>query len=196
MRMQSPETVNVLDIVAAVMAAGAFMLGYHRGLLAQLVSFAGLFVAFAVSFLFYDDLSPFIARLFPLETMQIDDRYSHWIQTFYLDVYFYNAIAFTSLFFLTKLALSVVGRVLNWFAQAPGIKTVNKWSGALLALAEAAILLVVAVHLMSVIPFERLQRTVKTSMVAEWIIVHTPDAAQKLHEMWSGRKAGNGNGEI
>jgi uncharacterized membrane protein required for colicin V production len=194
--MQSPETVNVLDIVAAVMAAGAFMLGYHRGLLAQLVSFAGLFVAFAVSFLFYDDLSPFIARLFPLETMQIDDRYSHWIQTFYLDVYFYNAIAFTSLFFLTKLALSVVGRILNWFAQAPGIRTVNKWSGALLALAEAAILLVVAVHLMSVIPSEPLQRTVKTSVVAEWIIAHTPDAAQKLHEMWSGPKNGDGSGEI
>ncbi len=46
-------TNNLLDVIVAVTIACAIFLGYYRGLVAQLVSIAGFFVAYVNAFIFY-----------------------------------------------------------------------------------------------------------------------------------------------
>lgn len=176
---------NTIDIVAAVAAVAALALGYHRGFIAQLVSIAGLFVAYLAAYWLYDDVAPVIANLFPMNQLQSYGKYAYLVEGLNLNVYVYNAVAFALLFFAVKIGLSVVGRLLHLITLVPGLKKLNKWSGAALALLETVILFAVAVQVMIVIPSDSLQQTLKGSVAAEYIGELTTEYTSKLREMWN-----------
>ncbi|GAA3402634.1 CvpA family protein [Paenibacillus hodogayensis] len=175
---------NILDIVAAVLVVAALAIGYHRGFISQLVSLIGLVAALAAAYWFYDDVAPLVAALLPLDKFAAYDRYAPWLEGLKIDVYAYNAVAFALIFFLAKIGLSLAGRVLHLIAQAPGLKFVNKWSGALLSLVEAVVLFAIAVHVMSVIPSDPLQQTMRSSIAAGYVIEQTPQLTLRLREWW------------
>jgi uncharacterized membrane protein required for colicin V production len=177
-------TNNLLDVIVAVTIAGAIFLGYYRGLVAQLVSIAGFFVAYVIAFIFYDELASGLIRIMPLHAFQSIEQYAFIIEGLNLDVYLYNAISFTLLFVITKVGMSFLGRVLHLFTKVPGIKLINKWSGAVLALLEAVLLIVIAVHVMSALPSPKVQAVLVESKSAAFIMEHMPDAALKLKELW------------
>ncbi|TDG00419.1 CvpA family protein [Paenibacillus piri] len=179
---------NGLDWAAAVLTVAGTVLGYYRGLVSQLVSVAGLFIAYVAAFALYRDTAPWIAGVLSLPAYETYRKYEYLVKGLNLDAYMYNAIAFALLFFGVKLALSIVGRVLNWIALTPGIKTLNKWSGALLGFAEAALLVIVAVHVMTVIPNDTAQRLLKQSAAAPYILNAVPVLNDKLHELWDKKK--------
>jgi len=176
---------NTIDIVAAVLIIGAVAIGYNRGFIAQLVSIAGLFIAYLAAYWLYDDLSPLIARYFPLERLQSYDRYAFLVEKLNLSVYLYNAAAFAVVFFIVKIGLSIVGRILNLIATLPGLKTINKWSGAALALVEAVIVFAVAVHVMLAIPSDPLQRKLQQSIAAGYVVEQMPELTAKLEQLWN-----------
>ncbi|MDF2960105.1 MAG: colicin production protein [Paenibacillus sp.] len=180
---------NGLDWAAAVLTVAGTLLGYYRGLVSQLVSVAGLFIAYVAAFAFYRDTAPWIAGVLSLPAYETYQKYEFLVKGLNLDAYMYNAIAFALLFFGVKLALSIVGRVLNWIALTPGIKTVNKWSGALLGLLEAVLLVVIAVKVMTVVPNDTAQRLLKGSVTTPYILQALPTVTDKLHELWE-KKAG------
>lgn len=176
---------NIIDIIAAVTVIAAITLGYYRGFIVQLVSVAGLFAAYLAAYWLYDDVSPIIALIVPLDQFQFYGKYASFLEGMNWHVYFYNAIAFAVVFFAVKVGFSIAGRLLHLIAVIPGLKTLNKWSGALLALFEAVVLLAIAVHVMIAIPSERLQKTLSSSTAAAIIVEQTPELANKLREMWS-----------
>lgn len=175
---------NIIDIVAAVLGVGALALGYNRGFVAQLVSIAGLFLAYLAAYWLYDDVAPLAANLLPLERAQSYNQYAFLVERFNLRVIFYNAVAFAFVFFAVRVGLSFAGRILHLAASIPGIKTINKWSGAALALIEAIILFVVAVNVMSVLPSDSIQRALAESESSLFVMEHMPELAAKLHELW------------
>lgn len=187
---------NTIDIVAAVLVAGALFLGYHRGLVAQLVSVVGLIVAFLAASWLYDDFSPMIAGLLPLNRLQSYDKFAFLAEGLNWSVYFYNAAAFAVIFFVVKLTMSVVGRLLHLIASVPGLNMLNKWSGAGLALLEALVLFAVAVHVMIVIPSDKLQQTLERSVAADLTIRYTPELTGKLMELWDKQRAEEGEGSV
>ncbi|PYI53133.1 CvpA family protein [Paenibacillus flagellatus] len=176
---------NTIDIVAAVLGIGSLALGYNRGFIAQLVSIAGLFVAYLVAYVLYDDVSPIVARFLPLDKFEAYGKYAFLVEGLNWNVYFYNALSFALLFFLVKVGMSVVGRMLHLIASIPGLKKLNQWSGAALALLEAVVLFTVAVHVMSVIPSDPLQNTLRESVAAGYVIDHMPELAAKLQSLWN-----------
>jgi uncharacterized membrane protein required for colicin V production len=178
---------NGLDWAAAVLLAAGAIMGYYRGLVSQLVSIAGLFIAYVVAFTFYKDVAPWIAGVLSLPHSESYQQYEFLVKGLHLDAYVYNAIAFALLLFGVKIALSIVGRVLNWIALTPGIKTINHWMGTFLGLAEALILLVIAVQVMTVIPNDTTQRLLKGSMFAPYILNALPSVTDKLNELWTGK---------
>lgn len=180
-------TYNVLDVVVAVMIVGAILLGYYRGFVAQLVSIAGFFIAYLVAYLLFDDLAAVLARALPIHSFQAVEQYAFIIEGLNLDRYLYNALSFALLFAVTKIGLSIVGRILNLVTKVPGVRALNKWSGALLALAEAVLIIVIVVHVMSVLPSESVQEVLEKSKSAAFIMEHMPDTALKLKELWSTR---------
>lgn len=183
------DQLNIIDIIAAVMAVGALALGHHRGFVAQLVSIAGLFVALLAAYWLYDDVAPAIAAFLPVDRFESYDQYAYWVEGLKMDVYVYNAVAFALIFFAVKIGLTIVGRLLHVIVQIPGLKTLNKWSGAVLALLEAAVLFAVAVQVMSVMPSDSLQRTLEGSVSAGYVMQHTPELTSLLVQWWNKENA-------
>lgn len=178
---------NGLDYtVLAVLAVGT-VLGFARGFIGQLVSVVGLVAAYLIAFFFYDDLAPLVGSTLALSGYETYQKYEFLAKGLKLDTYVYNALAFAILFFGVKIAFSIGGRLLNWLAAAPGLKQANQWSGAALGFAEAAVIAVIAVHVMTVIPNDGAQNQLKNSMLTPYVLEHTPILTDKLQELWNNR---------
>ncbi|WP_159882735.1 CvpA family protein [Paenibacillus puerhi] len=182
---------NGLDYGLLVILALGLALGYARGFIGQLVSFTGFFVACIVAILGYSQVAPWIKSVMNLSGHETFSRYELLAQELRVDTYVYNVLAFGLLLLGTKLAFAIAGRVLNWLAAAPGIKTFNKWGGALLGLLEAALLALLVVHVMTVWPSDTAQRLLSTSTSAPYVVEHTPVWADKLKQLWENRKESN-----
>ncbi|WP_282937122.1 CvpA family protein [Paenibacillus sp. RC67] len=180
---------NGLDWAAAVITVTGTVLGYYRGLVSQIVSVAGLFIAYLVAFALYQQTAPLVAGVISLPANESFQKYESLMKELHIDTYMYNAIAFALLLFGVKFALSLVGRILNWIALTPGLKTINQWSGALLGFAEAVLLIVIAVQVMTVIPNETVRHLLDGSKSAPYIYNAIPSVTDKLHELWNKKTA-------
>ncbi|SDC00129.1 Uncharacterized membrane protein, required for colicin V production [Paenibacillus sp. UNCCL117] len=175
---------NGLDYGLLVVLAMGLALGYARGFIGQLVSMAGLFAAYLVAFFGYRQTAPWIQKWMNLAGHETYARYELLAQELRVDTYVYNVLAFGLLLFGTKLVFGIAGRLLQWLAAAPGIKTFNKWSGGVLGLLEGALIAVIAVHLMTVLPSDTAQKLLATSRAAPYVVEQTPLVTAKLKELW------------
>jgi uncharacterized membrane protein required for colicin V production len=180
-----------LDWAVAVLVMTGLILGYYRGFVSQLVSIAGLFIAYVVAFTFYKDIAPWIAGLLSNSNSEAYQKYDFFIKGFHLDTYVSNAIAFGLLLLGVKIALSIVGRILHWITLTPGIRTINQWAGALLGLAEAVLIVIVVVNVMTVIPNDTVQRLLKESALAPHVLNALPSVSDKLNELWTSKEKVN-----
>jgi len=178
------EQLKVLDWIIFALLIGGIILGYIRGFISQLLSIAGLFIAYVAAYFFYDDLAPWIAKIVPLSSWETYEQYEIIFNSFNLDVFFYNAISFAIIFFGVKIGLTLASYFFNFVAKVPGLNMINKWSGALLGLLEAAVIIVVSIIIMDILPSETMQEIVSDSYIVKWIHEQIPDAAERLHQMW------------
>jgi uncharacterized membrane protein required for colicin V production len=175
---------NGLDWALLALTAGGLILGYYRGFVGQLISFAGLFVAYIVAYKFYGTLAPVLRSTISLPSFEAYQKYEFIIKGLNLETYFVNALSFALLFFGVKLVLVVAGQVLNLIAKAPGLNMVNRWTGALLGLAEALLLVIVAVNVMAILPSDSIQQLLSGSTLAPYAIHGIPAIAGKLQQLW------------
>ncbi|TBL71414.1 CvpA family protein [Paenibacillus thalictri] len=187
--METIHQLNGLDWAIAVAVLLGVVLGYTRGLISQLISIASLFIAYVVAIKWYGDFAPAIGRMVTMPSAAASPNLDFVVKGLNLDVYMTNAIAFAILFFGTKIAFAVIGKVLHVFTSLPGIKSINKTAGSALGLIEAIVLVVVAVNVMTIIPNEQIQQFLKRSTMAPYVINEAPVIAGKLHEMWQTRQA-------
>jgi uncharacterized membrane protein required for colicin V production len=175
---------NTLDIIMLVLTACGLIVGFWRGFIAQIVSLAGFFIAYIVAFQFYRDFAPVLQRTFAWPASSSYQKYEFAVKILHVDTYVYNALAFALLFFGVKLSLSVVGRLLHFIAKAPGLNFVNRWSGALLGVAEALLIMIISVNVMTIMPSDGVQKLLSGSTLAPYVIDHLPSFAGRLHELW------------
>ncbi|UKS24669.1 CvpA family protein [Paenibacillus sp. HWE-109] len=177
-------TIHTFDYVMLAIVALGLLLGYFRGFIAQIVSIAGFILAYLVAFYFYKDLAPLLRNAISLPTYENYQKYEFIVKGLNLDTYILNAIAFALLFFGVKFALVFLGRALHILAKTPGLNFINRWSGALLGLAEALLIIIIAVNVMTIIPSDGLQKLLANSTIAPYLINELPNLAGKLQEMW------------
>lgn len=182
---------NGLDWGVLVVVAVGMVLGYSRGFVAQLLSIAGLVIAYLIAFAFYDDVAPWLQSMLASSGHETYEKYEFLTSELHLDTYVYNALAFALLFFGVKIAFSVGGRLLNLLTSVPGLKQINQWSGATLGVIEAALIVIIAVHVMTVLPNDTSQRLLKQSASAPYIMERTPVITDKLQELWRNRTDGD-----
>jgi uncharacterized membrane protein required for colicin V production len=175
---------NGFDYTLLALAVCGLILGYFRGFIAQIISFVGFFIAYVIAFKFFRDFSPILRGMIPLPTEANYQQYAFIVKGLNLDTYIFNALAFAILFFGVKLALSVVGKLLNIIAAVPGLNLMNRWSGALLGLAEALLIILIAVNVMVIAPSESLQKLLSSSLLAPYLINDLPSLAGKLQGLW------------
>ncbi|TXK85633.1 CvpA family protein [Paenibacillus sp. N3.4] len=176
---------NSLDYVMLAIIALGLVLGYLRGFIAQIVSLAGFVLAYLIALYFYKDLARLLPNVVSLPASQNYQKYEFIVKGLNLDTYILNALGFAILFFGVKLALVVMGRLLNKLAKTPGLNFLNRWSGALLGLAEACLIVIIAVNVGTIIPSEGLQKLLSSSSIAPYLINELPNMAGKLHDLWT-----------
>jgi uncharacterized membrane protein required for colicin V production len=175
---------NGLDYSIIGIVVAGIILGYYRGFIAQIISLAGFFIAYIIAFKFYRELTPVLHKWINLPSYESYQTYGFLVEGLNLDTYIFNALSFAILFFGTKLSLSVVGRLLNLIAKFPGINFLNRWSGALLGAAEAILIVIIAVNVLTIMPSEPLHELVVGSRIAPYLINDLPSIAGKLQELW------------
>lgn len=173
-------SVATLDWIVYLLLGAAAIIGYRRGFIAQLVSILGLFVAWLLASMFYDDVALVIGKLIPIETFAAYKKYEFAVQALKLDRYVINTLSFLLILTLVKVGLTMIGRVLNLIAKVPGLNALNRFSGALLALAETLLLILAAVHVMTIMPSDAAQRLLADSKAAQWLISLTPSLWEAL----------------
>ncbi len=178
------EKLNIMDWIIFSLLLGGVVLGYIRGFISQLVSIAGLFIAYIAAYLFYDDLAPWIAKWIPLTEWQTYEQYQFIFNRLNVDTYFYNAVSFAILFFGIKIGFSFLGHFFNFIAKVPGLNLLNKCSGALLAFIEVVLIVIVAVNVMKIIPSDEIQSLNESSYIAEAIDEKLPNVVERLHSLW------------
>lgn len=174
---------NKLDLIVLIGLAAAFVFGYRRGFVLQLVSFLGLFVAWLTAYLFYDDIAPWVGGLIPVATFSDYTGYGFILNGLKLEPYIIGAISFALLFVGVKLGLTLAGHLLNVLAKVPGLNMMNRWSGGLLALLETAALAAVAVHVMALLPNDSVQSLLSGSRAAGWTMEWLPTLFGKMKEL-------------
>lgn len=160
---------NWLDGIMLIAAACGLAIGYRRGLVGQLMSVAGLVVAYISATLYYREAAAWIGRWIDWPAFGENAAYDFIVKNVPIETYLNNAVAFVLVFIGVKLACSAVGALLHIAVRAPGLSLINKWGGALLGFAAATILIAVAVHIAGAIPSEPLQRLLDESSIASII---------------------------
>ncbi|MCC2685544.1 MAG: hypothetical protein K0R75_2443 [Paenibacillaceae bacterium] len=168
---------NTLDWCVVAVVAGGIFLGYRRGLVGQLVSIAGLLAGYIIAYMYYDDVAAVIAPWIPWPTSASDSSNSMFGMAFTglnLAKYLNNTISFILLFFVVKIACTVVGSIIGMVFKAPGLNFINRWSGALLGLGEAVLLVGLALFLIGVFPSQPLQKQIETSKTVQLLNEYIP----------------------
>jgi uncharacterized membrane protein required for colicin V production len=174
-------------ILVALLIAGIFM-GLKRGFILQAVHLIGFIVAYIVAFNFFDDFIPVVQSFIPYPFESEDAMATMFMGMINMETMYYSALSFAILFFGTKIALQIVGYSLHLFAQLPVLKTANRLLGAILGFVELFIILFVLIHVLLYIPWETGHAWLEGSLLASWMIEHTPYFSERLQELWQSKE--------
>lgn len=176
---------NIVDIVIVILLLGGLILGYQRGFVLQLISIAGLVISYVAAYFYYAKVAEWLRSVIPPDSFTAYQKYDKVINGFHLDVYIYNVVAFALIFFAVKIVLSWIGHLLDWVTKAPILNLLNRTLGAVLALVEAVIVIIVIVNVMKIIPQDGVQQLLNGSVIAEQIFEHMPLLNHYLHQIWN-----------
>jgi uncharacterized membrane protein required for colicin V production len=176
---------NGFDLTIGALLLLALMFGYRRGLVSQVISIGGFLIAYLAAWKFADKVAPFVAKLLPLQTFANYGKYEFAAKALHADTYILHILSFALLFIAVKVGLMIAGYFLNIVVKAPGLNGLNRWSGALLALLEIGLLAVIAVHVMSLLPSDRIQGWLAHSSSAPYLLQLLPKLTDGLNGFWT-----------
>jgi uncharacterized membrane protein required for colicin V production len=175
---------NIIDWIIILLLIGGLAMGYSRGLIRQAVHLASFIAAYILAFKFYDDFAPKLMEWIPLSQFEEYNNFSFVAEALQVDRLFYNAVAFALIFFGTKMGLSLVGNLLHIVASLPGLSILNRWGGLLLGFLEVAFILIIAVNVMAVLPWQEGNQLLAESLLGSYLVENVPVIAKKLQELW------------
>ncbi len=175
---------NILDIILIVIILISMIRGFQLGLIRQLFSLLGFVVAIYMAYHFSQELAPYLHDYIPVPKFDIPSLYK-FSQTFNIEDMFYNAIAFLIIFIVTKLSLNIGSQILHQIASLPGLKTINRFTGALIGFIQGFILIIIIVHIISVMPWLNVQQYLQGSVIANFVMEITPIITEMLYQLWN-----------
>ncbi|HDX9576825.1 CvpA family protein [Bacillus cytotoxicus] len=173
----------MVDIIIVLLLVMGFLLGLRRGLVLQLVKLVSFIIAYLVAYWYCKDLAPALQKIIPYPFKQ-EVNVPNWIDANSMETVFYQAIAFIALFIITKIALTLIGQLLNMFTEIPVLKQINALGGAILGFLEVYIILFVLIVVGTILPIEQLQTSLNQSSISKVIVEDTPILSGKVKELW------------
>ena len=174
----------MLDIILLSILLMGVAVGLRRGFILQLIHITGFLVAFIVAYLYYNDLAPKLELWVPFPSFGESSSYNMLFETIGIENAYYNAIAFIVLFFGTKIIWQIVGSMLDFIAQFPILKPLNRWGGGVLGFLETYLIIFIVLYVAALLPIQTLQESLQASFLAKTMVEHTPVLSATIKDLW------------
>lgn len=174
----------MVDVALLFILFTGFMIGLKRGFILQFIHMTGFIVAFIVAYMNYEKLVPTLKLWIPYPTFGDPETVKMLFESAHLDEAYYRAMAFAILFFATKIVMQIIGSMLDFVAQLPLLRSMNRWAGGALGFVEVYLLLFLVLYVGALIPVEAVQTKLQHSFMASFIVKHTPFFSDMLKQMW------------
>lgn len=174
----------MIDVALLFILLTGFMIGLKRGFILQVIHMTGFIVAFFVAYMNYEKLAPTLKLWIPYPSFGDPETVKMLFESAHLDEAYYRAMAFAILFFATKIVMQIIGSMLDFVAQLPLLRSMNRWAGGALGFVEVYLLLFLLLYVGALIPMEAVQTKLQHSFMANFIVKHTPFLSDMLKQMW------------
>ncbi|PJW15850.1 MULTISPECIES: CvpA family protein [unclassified Geobacillus] len=174
----------MIDVVLLFVLLMGAMIGLKRGFILQFIHMAGFLIAFFVAYRYYERFVPTLRLWIPYPTFGDPETMKLLFQSTHLDDAYYRAISFALLFFAVKIVLQIIGSMLDFVAQLPLLRSVNRLAGAALGFAEVYLLVFLLLYIGALVPIDSVQEQLQHSLMATVIVKHTPVLSDMLNHWW------------
>ncbi|GMA08499.1 membrane protein [Tetragenococcus halophilus subsp. flandriensis] len=162
----------ILTLLILLILVGGFFIGLRSGLVLQVVGLTGFIIALAVSYLYFDRLSPYL-RWIPFPGSSSGNS----------ELFYYQALAFVILFIGIRILWSIIGSSLNFLASLPLLNILNRWLGGAFGVVKVYLAIFLLLNLFAFVPNAFAQQTVSDSTLAQTIVEDTPVLSEKVEEL-------------
>ncbi|MDZ5470743.1 CvpA family protein (plasmid) [Bacillus sp. 31A1R] len=173
----------MLDLAIIIILFFGFLIGLKRGFILQFIHLVGFIISFIIAYMYYDKLAPKLTLWVPYPNIGNDSIKLLFENTNLEDAY-YRAIAFVAIFFVAKIALQIIGSMLDFVAHLPILKTLNVWAGGILGIIEVYLIIFILLYIAALLPIGAIQVYLNDSTLAKGIIEHTPIMSNQIKELW------------
>ncbi|BDG37036.1 CvpA family protein [Parageobacillus sp. VR-IP] len=174
----------MVDLLLLFILLMGFMIGLKRGFILQFIHMTGFIIAFVVAYLYYEKLVPPLRLWIPYPTFGDPETVKLLFESTHLDDAYYRAIAFAILFFATKIVMQIIGSMLDFVAQLPLLRSINRWAGGALGFVEVYLIVFLILYIGALVPIQSWQAKLQGSFLATAIVKHTPFLSEMLKQMW------------
>jgi uncharacterized membrane protein required for colicin V production len=173
----------MLDLILFIILIIGFFVGLRRGLILQVVHLTSFVIAFIVAYLNYQKLAAVIDLYIPYPQMENETIVMLLEQLNFEDA-FYNGLSFVIIFFGTKFGMQIIASMLDFLADLPLLKPINRSLGGMLGFIEVYLIVFFALYFGALLPVEYIQEHLTHSVIAAFIVEHTPLFSEKIKELW------------
>ena len=159
----SVSSIDWLSVVLLLMLAADFIIGFRRGLVRQVVDFAGIILAILAAMRYWKP----VAAL--LET---------WFSA--LNPPASNMVGFLAVLIAALVVVDLLGHALSELAKAPGVSLVNGFGGAVLRVARGCVLISVVLSLVLSLNLKVVNQAVRSSELAMRLTGFAPSVWKSL----------------
>lgn len=174
----------MLDLLILIILFAGCFIGIRRGLVLQLVHLTGFIASYILAYLYSDDIAPKLKLWIPYPSGADNNEFFSLLGHIELEQAYYQAIAFVGIFLAVKIVMNIIGSMLDFLADLPLIRTVNRWAGGILGFVEIYLVLFILLYIGALMPYFGIKDMVDHSYLAHVIIENTPVFSEKVKDLW------------
>ncbi|WP_210364977.1 CvpA family protein [Bacillus sp. REN3] len=175
----------MLDLAILAILLIGFIIGLKRGFILQSIHLAGFIIAFAVAYIYYDQLAPKLTLWIPYPNFGGDNGNLNLLfENGNMEAAYYRAIAFAAIFFAVKILLQIIGSMLDFVSHLPVLRQLNVWAGGALGFIEVYLILFIVLYIAALLPIHEIQGPLNDSILAEAIVKNTPIFSHQIQQLW------------
>lgn len=174
----------MITFVLLLVLIFGFFMGLKRGLILQAIHLFGFIISFIIARMYFSKLASHLSLWIPYPDFKNEDAWAVFLNSMPLEDAFYNAIAFTVIFIAAKVILQIIASMLDFVANLPVLKIINKSLGAVLGFIEIYFIAFVLLNIAALVPMESVQTKLKASNLAINMIENTPVLSKLIQSIW------------
>lgn len=174
----------MITFVVSVLLIIGFLIGLRRGLVLQVFHLLGFIIAFIVARMYYSKIASHLSLWIPYPELSGESSWAVFLNSMPLEDAFYNGISFVLVFTVAKVVVQIIATMLDFVANFPILKTVNKLLGAVFGFIEVYLITFVVLYITALIPVQQIQDKLKTSSLAINIVENTPIFSELMQSIW------------